>query len=482
MASGIRQSKFKHVFGKPLKRDEGYDCLPITRSTHDTAFCAINPKYLAVIIESAGGGAFAVIPIAQTGRQTTNLPLVSGHTAAVLDIQWCPHDYDVIASSSEDCTVRVWRIPEGGIGNDHLCEALVTLLGHQRRVNCIIWHPTARSVIASSGGDNMTILWNVETQTQLMSVEFPNLATSMSFNMNGSKLALCSKDGVTRVMDPRTGNVLQSGTCHEGKKPQQCVFLSDGRILTAGFSKMSERQLALWNSDNLSEAEWKEELDITNGVLFLFYDPDTELIYVCGKGDSTVRYFEYSAEEGKVYYLSRYDSTDPQRGFNFMPKLGLNTQINEIGRMYKLQNKNYCEVIPFTVPRRSGLFQEDLYPNTAAPVAALTADEWFAGTNKDPILVAIKETTNGSAAAATYSRPATVLINPQSTKDQPVSKKPSISDSRHSSQLGSGDSSEIAQLTRTVEKLTKTIKSLENRVRELEEKAETETSSSDTQS
>lgn len=35
------------------------------------------------------------------------MPLVCGHTAPVLDIAWCPHNDNVIASGSEDCTVMV---------------------------------------------------------------------------------------------------------------------------------------------------------------------------------------------------------------------------------------------------------------------------------------------------------------------------------------------------------------------------------------
>lgn len=35
-------------------------------------------------------------------------PTVCGHAAPVLDIQWCPHDDNVIASASEDCTVKVY--------------------------------------------------------------------------------------------------------------------------------------------------------------------------------------------------------------------------------------------------------------------------------------------------------------------------------------------------------------------------------------
>lgn len=41
---------------------------------------------------------------------------------------------------------------------------------------------------------------------------------------------------------------LQEVTGHEGTKPTQIVFLKNGNIFTTGFSKMSERQVALWDS------------------------------------------------------------------------------------------------------------------------------------------------------------------------------------------------------------------------------------------
>ena len=43
-------------------------------------------------------------------------------------------------------------------------------------------------------------------------------------------------------------------------------------------------------------------------------------------------------------------------------------------------------MIPFVVPRKSELFQEDLYPDTLADEPAITADEWWSGGNADPIL------------------------------------------------------------------------------------------------
>ena len=43
----------------------------------------------------------------KTGRVDRDAAMVSGHKAAVLDLQWCPQNDDVIASGSEDCTIKV---------------------------------------------------------------------------------------------------------------------------------------------------------------------------------------------------------------------------------------------------------------------------------------------------------------------------------------------------------------------------------------
>lgn len=39
----------------------------------------------------------------------------------------------------------------------------------------------------------------------------------------------------------------QSGAGHQGGKPSRAVYLRDGRIFSTGFSKMAERQYAVWD-------------------------------------------------------------------------------------------------------------------------------------------------------------------------------------------------------------------------------------------
>ncbi|KAL4223802.1 Coronin-1C [Mactra antiquata] len=390
MAFKMRTSKFRHVFGTPLKKDQCYDNIRISKSSLDSTFCAVNTKFVAIITESGGGGAFLILPIAKTGRVERDHPMVTGHKSTVLDIKWCPHNDNVIASGSEDCSIKVWQIPDDGL-TTNLTDEAVELLGHQRRVHSIEWHPSALNLLLSTGADNIIILWNVGTSEALVEVALADLCISMSFNYDGTKFVTTSKDKMIRVFNTRTGAVEKEAKGHGGAKPSQAVFLKNNKIFTTGFSKMSERQYALWDVDDLSEPMNIEMIDNSNGVIFPFYDPDTNMVWLCGKGDSIIRFYEVTEEAPFVHYLNLFQSKESQRGIGMMPKRGLNVNSCEINRFYKLLNNGLCEVIPFTVPRKSDLFQDDLYPDTAGDVAACTGDEFMSGAKSDPCLISLKQ-------------------------------------------------------------------------------------------
>ncbi|XP_062448521.1 coronin-6 isoform X5 [Rhea pennata] len=388
----VRQSKFRHVFGQPVKADQMYEDIRVSKVTWDSSFCAVNPKFLAIIVESGGGGAFIVLPLAKTGRVDKNHPLVTGHTAPVLDIDWCPHNDNVIASASEDTTVMVWQIPDY-VPVRNLTEPVVTLEGHSKRVGILAWHPTARNVLLSAGGDNLVILWNVGTGETLLALEdmHTDLIYNVGWNRNGSLLVTACKDKRVRVIDPRQRRVVAERFApHEGMRPVRAIFTREGHVFTTGFTRMSQRELGLWDPNNFEEPIALQEMDTSNGVLLPFYDPDSSIVYLCGKGDSSIRYFEITAEAPYVHYLSTYSSKEPQRGMGFMPKRGLDVSKCEIARFFKLHERK-CEPIVMTVPRKSDLFQDDLYPDTPGPEPALEADEWLAGKDAEPILVSLRD-------------------------------------------------------------------------------------------
>ncbi|XP_078476291.1 coronin-1C [Lampetra planeri] len=387
----VRQSKFRHVFGQAARPEFCYEDVRVTRTTWDSPLCAINPRFIAILTDASGGGAFIVLPIIRTGRVDKSNPTVCGHTAPVLDIAWCPHDDNVIASGSEDCTVMVWQIPDAGLYRP-MTEPVVCLEGHSRRVGIVAWHPTARNILMSAGCDNVIIVWNVGTGDAVLSLPdlHGDLIYSAAWNRVGSLVVTASRDKRVRVIDPRKGcTIAERMTPHEGIRPMRALFTRDDLVFTTGFTRMSERQFGLWDPKKFEEPITLQELDSSNGVLIPYYDMDTNIIYLCGKGDCTIRYFEVTPEPPYVHFLNLFSSKEPQRGMGFMPKRGLDVNKCEIARFYKLHERR-CEPIIMTVPRKSDLFQDDLYPDTAAAQAAIEADEWLSGKDGEPVLVSLR--------------------------------------------------------------------------------------------
>lgn len=137
------------------------------------------------------------------------------------------------------------------------------------------------------------VIWNVGTGEILVHIDsHPDIVYSACFNWDGSKLVTTCKDKKIRIYDPRTAELESEAMCHEGSKATRAIFLRHGLIFTTGFNRSSERQYSLRTPDALSDPIVMVELDTSNGVMFPLYDPDTNLIYLCGKGDSVIRYFE----------------------------------------------------------------------------------------------------------------------------------------------------------------------------------------------
>lgn len=394
MSRIVRSSKFRHVFGEGSKKENCYDNVKANKGAWDSNKAKANNKYVGLIWESRGGGSFAVMNNEKTGKYTSDIPLFNGHKAAVLDIDTSRFNDQLWASVSEDGNGRIWSVPNGGM-TASISDPVQTLLGHKRKVGTVDFHPTADNILATSSTDFTVKIWDIESGSCAKTVSgHADIIQSVAWSRNGSQMVTACKDKKVRVFDPRSESVAHEFDGHPGVKGSRAIFIGGGngvdeKIYAVGFSKSSDRSFSIHDARNPSNPLVKQNIDTSSGILMPFYDFDTQLLFLAGKGDGNIRYYELVNEAPYIHYIADYKSSTPQLGMAMRPKTACDIPSCEIASFLKVTN-NCVEPIHFTVPRKSEMFQDDIFPDTAGPEPSLTAAAWLGGENKDPILISLE--------------------------------------------------------------------------------------------
>ena len=326
-----------------------------------------------------------MIPLAQPGKLPDVYPLCRGHTSAVLDTAFSPFDDRVVVSGGDDAHVSVWNVTPEDIrgcleaakvsGSMDDIKPRTTFLGGKRRVGHVEFHPTAAHVVAAATGDHAIKLFDIEKQAPRVELHgFGDAIQSMAFDQTGSTIVATCRDRKLRMFDVRAPDAVQVTDGHGGIKGARAIWCGDKpRIITTGFSKMSERQMFLWDVTQLTKPIKTVSLDSSNGIIMPFWS-DNNIVFLAGKGDGNIRYYELESDE--LHYLAEYKSIEPQSGMAFLPRRALNVDDNEIARAYKVSPPT-IHPVSFYVPRKSEAFQADIFPPARSAEPSLTADEFF---------------------------------------------------------------------------------------------------------
>jgi coronin-1B/1C/6 len=140
----------------------------------------------------------------------------------------------------------------------------------------------------------------------------------------------------------------------------------------------------------MSAALKTENLDTSSGLLMPHYDADTQLLFLSGRGDGNIRYYEIVDEAPYAHFVAEYKSTEPQRAVTFLPKRAVSVSENEIARAYKVHTTGLVEPVSFRVPRKGEGFQSDIFPETPGPTPALSASAFFdERRTAEPVLISL---------------------------------------------------------------------------------------------
>ncbi|XP_073998500.1 coronin isoform X2 [Rhodnius prolixus] len=388
-----RVSKYRHLKGTPAHKSQFIENVRnVSRQISgecDGFHC--NSDRVAVPLGGAGGK-LAIFELNKPGKLPDGVTPTLVNANTIMDFQWDPFDNRRIAVGCDDGTVKLWLVPEGGLteptNNPH-----EVLQAHTEKIYCVKWHPLAADLLTTTSYDTTIRLWDLNTMTQAIKLNAYDQVVAMAWSPCGRYLAAATRGSIVSVYDPRMGaDPLGQGKGPGGTRGARLVWAVEGQyIVVTGFDKVSERQIMVLKSDDLSTPLATVGLDVSPAILIPFYDEDSSTLFLTGRGDSTIYTYEVCNEPPYLNPLSHHRCSTLHQGLSFLNKKCCDVSSVEFAKALRLANTT-VEPLSFTVPRiKSDLFQDDLFPETKVTwEKTMTSAEWLSGCNTQQRRICLK--------------------------------------------------------------------------------------------
>jgi len=388
MAWRFKASKYKNAAPIEPKLDLHIRDLSIGSYHSCGNFIAASSAYIAFNWDTLGSS-LAVLPLNFAGRpDKTSIPRIDAHSQLVTDFAFSPFDDGLIATGSQDQTVKLWRIPKSGLQRN-LSTPELTLQEQPRRVETVGFHPCADALLTTSSGCGITV-WDLTEGKDVFSwCGHGDQVQAVGWQGLGSLVATHSKDKMLRIFDPRAdgGPTLQT-TSHEGIKDSKLVWVGDNRILTSGFGGDRCRELMLRDIRNIKVTQKSLSLDVSSGILVPLYDPDTNMVLLSGKGDRFIQFVEVTDKDPWFVEGLRYTG-EQIKGACLIPKRSVDVMQGEVNRVLQLANSSIIPIM-WQVPRKSYReYHGDIYPDTHGAHPSMGPQDWLDGTNVVPAKISL---------------------------------------------------------------------------------------------
>ena len=292
---GKRTSKYKSIVGE--EKSNKFTNINLVSEVTEGKLIACNGSFIAASWNSTAGSV-AILNTHFPSNVKFNCPVLRGHKYSVFDLEFSPLKDTLLATASDDATVKLWDIPPEGL-TENMNQDILTYKGHTRRVSFVKFNPVAADVIASASTDYTLQVWNLVKGETYSQVEFGDLPTSLDWNPIGSLVGVTNKKKTINIFDPREKKSVLVTQIYESPKSPKFTWVGENTFVTTGFSKQNVKELKLWDIRKVTE-DLKSEgpvqklvIDnLTTTIATPFYDHESKLLFTSGKGELTIHCYD----------------------------------------------------------------------------------------------------------------------------------------------------------------------------------------------
>ncbi|GIV17402.1 MAG: hypothetical protein KatS3mg022_2837 [Armatimonadota bacterium] len=222
--------------------------------------------------------------ISQSGRAYSLRYTLQGHTSWINAVAFSP-DGSLLASASRDGTIRLWDTRDGTL--------VRTITGHSGSVTCIAFSPDGQ-LIASGSEDRTVGIWQTSDGSAVRTLEGHDHAVrAVAFSPDGSRVASGSDDRTVCIWDANSGTLIStlSGLSGHSAPVTSVTFVTDGLGESYVVSGSEDTVLKVWRvSDGSLQRTMSGHILAVRSVLLL---PNGQQI-ASGSDDATVRIWPWS--------------------------------------------------------------------------------------------------------------------------------------------------------------------------------------------